>query len=357
MKFEKNIDSNTILVSSVSDGDAVVLETLGYTHSSVNDREIDGRNGFKIGCECWTKKEEESTLGAFVLTTYYSFDSDMPVWMFATEEEARAELKRQFDEELRIQTEENEHVLGEDLETAYTDEWDFASISIDFENTKDVMEWKVSQVRTDKGVGSEIPVPAKDDFMNPPEYDGSDLQKDINNFVKGMEEKYGKIEKSSSLISIMYDFINGSMVAYKVWNRDDIASAINISNTPSTYQVSNEDVDAVIDEAINQLELGGGIDTLEDCTDEEWSAINDAVRKAMKNVNPKITISNINWDVDKEDFDMEAEYEAVINNLPTSVDIAWSDWNDYDGEIADYLSDTFYYCVKSYEVGVQEVDA
>ena len=241
-------------------------------------------------CEINNEEEpKELETGAFVLTTHYSFDSDMPVWMFKTEEEARAELERQFKEELRIQTEENEHVEGEDLETDYTEDWDFASISIDFEDTKDVMEWKVSQVRTDKGIGSEIPEPAKEGFMNPPVYDGSDLQKDINTFTKAMEEKYGTIEKISSLQSIMYDFVFGSMVAYKVWNRDNIASAINTPNTPSTYQVSNEDVDVVIDEAIGQLEFNRGIDTLEDCTDEEWNVINDAVKKAMKNVNPKIT--------------------------------------------------------------------
>ena len=216
----------------------------------------------------------------YALTTHYSFDADMPVWLFKTYEEARAELKRQFEEELRIQTKENEHVAGEDLETDCAKEWDFASISIDFEDTKDVMEWKVSEVRADKGIGSEIPIPAKDGFMNPPVYDDTDLQKDINTFVKAMEEKYGCIEKSSSLSSIMYDFINGSLVAYKVWNRDDIASEISSSE-------AHDNIDNIVNEAINYLNADGSIDVLEDCTEEEWSAIRDAVWKAIQTVNSK----------------------------------------------------------------------
>ncbi len=333
MRFEKNIDSNTILVSSVSDGDAVVLGTLGYTRSSVNDREIDGRNGFKISCECWTKKEEKPVLGAFVLTTHYSFDSDMPVWMFATEEDARAELKRQFKEELRIQTEENEHVQGEDLKTAYTDEWDFASISIDFENTKDVMEWKVSQVRTDKGIGSEIPVPTKDDFMNPPVPNENEVTRQIVELLDHNELSAGNISEVFRALHRQDSCIGG-----KIWSSNDIRSRVR-----ENYQVDlSDDAASVIADNIN--------DTLDDYHDAEWMAINEALRLS----DIKIKVTDINWDVDANDFDAEAEYNAVNENLPKEVEIPLSELEG-NVEIEDYLSDNYDYCVKSFKT--EEVTA
>ena len=51
----------------------------------------------------------------YALVTHYSFDSETPVWLFDTPEEASAELKKQFEEEVRIETEENGHVIGEDV--------------------------------------------------------------------------------------------------------------------------------------------------------------------------------------------------------------------------------------------------
>lgn len=140
-----------------------LVSDFGYSKADVE---------YVTGDSCDVVKEEHEPkskpiLGAFVLITRYFFDSDMSVWLFATEEEAKAELKRQFEEELRVQTEENKHVAGKDLETEYTDEWDFASITTytgsAWNATENETEWKVSQVRTDKGVGSEISVPAKDE--------------------------------------------------------------------------------------------------------------------------------------------------------------------------------------------------
>lgn len=147
MRFEKSIDNDTILVSSVSDGDAAVLETLGYAHSSVNDREIDDRNGFKISCECWTKKKTEAKLIPLVL--HYSFDSEVSVWLFGTEAEAKAELKRQFEEEKRIELEENKHVEGRDVIFKMSDDGTWASIiNNNFgDEPDDVTEWSVGNVR------------------------------------------------------------------------------------------------------------------------------------------------------------------------------------------------------------------
>ena len=81
------------------------------------------------------------------LVTHYSFDSEVPVFLFDTEKEALEELKSQFDEELRIQTEENEHVLGEDLEVDVSPDGRWASITIYYDDQKDVVEWAIGTVR------------------------------------------------------------------------------------------------------------------------------------------------------------------------------------------------------------------
>ncbi len=81
------------------------------------------------------------------LVTTYSFDQDTPVFFYDTQEEAAAELKRQFNEELRIQTEENGHVEGADLETKVSDDWFYASITIYYDDQKDVIEWSVGDLK------------------------------------------------------------------------------------------------------------------------------------------------------------------------------------------------------------------
>ena len=82
----------------------------------------------------------------FPLVTHYSFDTDVPVMLFDSEEKACAKLKQLFEEELRIQIEENGHVEGEDLEAKKSDDWTYASISIEFENTTDVMDWTIGKM-------------------------------------------------------------------------------------------------------------------------------------------------------------------------------------------------------------------
>ena len=81
------------------------------------------------------------------LVTHYSFDFETPVSLFDTEEEALQELKTQFEEELRIQTEENEHVQGEDLEAVISPDSAWASITIYYDDQKDVIEWSIGSLR------------------------------------------------------------------------------------------------------------------------------------------------------------------------------------------------------------------
>lgn len=69
----------------------------------------------------------------------------------------------------------------------------------------------------------------------------------------------------------------------------------------------------------------------------------------VKECEPLMRITDIEWDVDPEDFDNEAEYEAVLENvLPKSVDL--NEFIEDDREIADYLSDEYGYCVKCFKV-------
>lgn len=77
------------------------------------------------------------------LFTHHNFNSDVPVSLFNTEAEALNELKSQFDEELRIQTVENGHVNGADLETDISPDGKWACITVYFDMHKDVIEWTI----------------------------------------------------------------------------------------------------------------------------------------------------------------------------------------------------------------------
>ena len=71
----------------------------------------------------------------------YSFDTDTPVWLFDSEEEALNFLKKDFENECRIDTEENGHVIGEDMETYINEDEGYAKITnIIDKDHKDVTE-------------------------------------------------------------------------------------------------------------------------------------------------------------------------------------------------------------------------
>ena len=88
----------------------------------------------------------------FALTTHYTFDSEVPVWLFATEDDAISELIKQYNEEIRIQTQENGHFIGEDMEVSISEDGTIATISMDFKDTKDVMTWTVSGITENRNL-------------------------------------------------------------------------------------------------------------------------------------------------------------------------------------------------------------
>lgn len=77
----------------------------------------------------------------------YSFDTDTPVWLFDSEEEALNFLKKDFENECRIDTEEDGHVIGKDMETYIDENKGYAKIThtTDYDH-EDVTEWFVGRI-------------------------------------------------------------------------------------------------------------------------------------------------------------------------------------------------------------------
>ncbi len=125
-----------------------------------------------------------------------------------------------------------------------------------------------------------------------------------------------------------------SVLGGKLWTEDDVRSRIVEMASGCTASVD------VIDEVVNNIDP----DIFDDCADEEWNTIDDAI----KEVDVNIYVSGIKWAVDKEDYDMEAEYDAVMSQLPEGCMIAVADLDGQD--IADYLSDKYEYLIESYTV-------
>jgi hypothetical protein len=264
----------------------------------------------------------------FALTVYYSFDSEMPVWLFDTKEEAKAELKRQFEEEKRIELDENGNVEDENVVFKMSDDEAWASIIniSDGNDSDDVTEWNVSEVRTDAGIGTEFPRPAKDGFMNPPILDENEVVKQIVELLDYSELSAGNI---SEVFRALHR--QGNCIGGKIWSHDDIRC-----EARDKYEVDlSDDAIAIIADNING--------TLDDCHDAEWMAIDEAIRTS----DISIKVTDIDWDIDKDDFDEEAEYDAVNGNLPKEVEIPLSELEN--NLIEEYLSDNYDYCVKSFK--------
>ena len=80
------------------------------------------------------------------LVIHYSFDSEVPVRLFKAEEDALKALRADWEEEIRIQTEENGHVVGADMETDISEDRRWASITIYYDGEKDVTEWAIGTI-------------------------------------------------------------------------------------------------------------------------------------------------------------------------------------------------------------------
>ncbi len=97
----------------------------------------------------YTHKEEITVNLAKLtaLSVYHSFDSEAPVYLFSSEEEAVAELKKQVEDEIRIETEEAGHVLGEDIFLTRANDYSFAQIRIITpDGEESLTEWNLGQI-------------------------------------------------------------------------------------------------------------------------------------------------------------------------------------------------------------------
>lgn len=83
------------------------------------------------------------------VTVHYTFDSESPVYLCESIEEARDTIEKDFKEEIRIRTEENGQVIGKDLMVGHTKDWSFAYIMISPDNGDDAqqIEWAIGTVK------------------------------------------------------------------------------------------------------------------------------------------------------------------------------------------------------------------
>lgn len=84
----------------------------------------------------------------YPLVIHHSFDPDVAVYLFDSEEAAKAKLKELFEEEKRIELEENGNIEGEDVKFDTTDDWSWASITnITHDGfADDVTEWCIGRI-------------------------------------------------------------------------------------------------------------------------------------------------------------------------------------------------------------------
>lgn len=87
---------------------------------------------------------DKSALDKIPVVIRYSFDRDTPVLLFDTEEDAIHYIREDFQKECNIDTKENGHIIGDDMEAHIEDDGSYAKI-INRSNRPDmddaVTEW------------------------------------------------------------------------------------------------------------------------------------------------------------------------------------------------------------------------
>lgn len=85
----------------------------------------------------------------FPVTVHYSFDSEVPVYLFSSYEEATSFIKKDYEEERRIQIEENGHVEGCDFRSNISEDLSYAQMFINSKTGEepDVIEWTIGTIK------------------------------------------------------------------------------------------------------------------------------------------------------------------------------------------------------------------
>ena len=80
------------------------------------------------------------------LVVVNSFSPDAYVWLFNTLEEATAELRRQFYEEVKAQKALG-HEIDEDMEAFIHNDGLYAELSTGYDVYKDTTEWRIGAIQ------------------------------------------------------------------------------------------------------------------------------------------------------------------------------------------------------------------
>ncbi len=86
----------------------------------------------------------------FPVVIHYSFDAETEVVLFNSEAKARTYIEQDFTEEVRIQTEENGHIEGDDLIAKRSEDGLYAQIIISYgkaDMPDDIIEWSIGTVK------------------------------------------------------------------------------------------------------------------------------------------------------------------------------------------------------------------
>lgn len=77
------------------------------------------------------------------MVVHYSFDQEVPVWLYDTEEEAVAELRKQFKTELH-EAKWNDSIR---IESYISDDGFYAVIKEYFDTHTDLTEWTIGNIK------------------------------------------------------------------------------------------------------------------------------------------------------------------------------------------------------------------
>nr|WP_297765797.1 hypothetical protein [uncultured Butyrivibrio sp.] len=201
-----------------------------------------------------------------------------------------------------------------------------------FEPAELVSDFGYSKADVENVTGEELPTPAKEGFMNPPTEYIDQKVTEIVDFIDKNELPEGDISCIFRALHRQDNCLGG-----KIWTTADIRTAIYENFCDGSFKVK----DKWIEKVLNNWYDSSDLDDADDC---EWNAINDAIKETDITVN----VADIIWDIEPDEFDSEAEYEAVLINLPENVEIPLSELESTS--IEDWLSDTYDYCIKSFTI-------
>lgn len=133
---------------------------------------------------------------------------------------------------------------------------------------------------------------------------------------------------------------NGYVLGSKLWTDDDIKKNLD-DNFGGIGKILDENAQCEIANSIDE-------DSLNDCDDAEWEAINNAI----KDSGVFVRVKGIKWDVSEEDCDSEEERKKILDELPKDVEIPIENFrncDNYEDYISDYISDEYEWCHDGYE--------